>query len=377
MWKSLLSNSRRRQFLNLLVFYAVYLWFRSFSQSALNPHFFKSGISLNQMVLGSSIAFIAPVVILLLARAINNLYWWRWAIGLAFLSLLLIIRIEHISQFYLFNLLIGSNTALFFVPYNIAHFRLTPAHRTAFSSGILFSVYPIIALIAPLLAGWLAQTDYRYIWFLSAFFFLIVFLLVKRQVQIKFKLDLKRDFNYLRPTRLIVFLQGVWETVIFGLIPIFTLYFISTPLAYGGFLSYLALVGILANLIMGKLSDSRQNRLMFLIPVTVIMAITTLIFPPALKNLGLWFVVTGVVQFLSPLFWNFSTAWFVDKQPDHERAMPVRELLLNIGRVTGLFLAWINFSFQSPPTLIFYFLGGVMLLYPLVLIYNTKHAARS
>lgn len=329
------------------------------------------------MVFGSAIAYIVPVAILLLSQTVRNLVWWRWAVCLAFASLLLIIRVEHIGQFYLFNLLIGSNTALFFVPYNIAHFRLTPSHRTSFSSGIMFGVYPVIGIIAPLAAGWLAQTDYRYIWLLSAFFFLTAFLLVKRQTPIKFSLDLKRDFDYLRPTRPIVFLQGIWETVIFGLIPIFTLYFITTPLAYGSFLAYLSLTAAGAGLILGLLSDKLKNRLAFLYPLTILMALVTFIFPMALKSLPFWLIVTGIIQFLAPMFWNFSTAYFVDRQPDHERAMPMRELILNLGRVAGLFLAWINFAFQSPPTLIFYFLGAVMLLYPLVLLYNTKHGAKS
>jgi len=377
MFKAFLSNTRRRQFFSLLIFYAAYLWFRSFSQSALNPHFLQSGVSLNQMVLGSAIAFATPVLILLAAKTVINLAWWRWAIGLAFLSILLIIKIDNVWQFYLFNLLIGSNTALFFVPYNIAHFRLTPQHRTSFSSGILFSVYPVIALIAPLAAGFLAEFDYIYIWILSAFFFGASFYLVKFQVPIKFNLDLKRDFNYLKPTRIIVLLQGIWETLIFGLIPIFTLYFLTTPLAYGGYLAYLSLMSVIANLVLGHLSDKLQRRLAFLYPITLLMAVTTFLFPLVTANLVFWLILTGVVQFLCPLFWNFSAAWFVDQHPDHNRSMPIRELVLAIGRIVGLFFAWISFRLEIIPTNIFYLLGAVMLLYPAVLFYNTKHATRS
>ena len=294
MLKSLISNSRRRQFFNLLVFYAAYIWFRSFSTSVLSPHFLQSGVSLEQMVFGSAIAYIIPVLILLFSKIVSNLIWWRWAIGLAYLAIILVIKVADISQYYLYSLLLGSNTALFFVPYNVVHFKLTPGRRTGFSSGILFSVYPVIALIAPLAAGWLAELDYIYIWILSALFFGISFYLIKFQVQIKFNLDLKRDFAYLKPTRLIVFLQGVWETLIFGLIPIFTLYFITTPLAYGSYLSYLALVGIIANLLLGKMSDSKQDRLRFLIPVTVLMGLVTIISPLALNRLTLWLIVTGI-----------------------------------------------------------------------------------
>jgi len=70
MLKSLISNSRRRQFFNLLVFYAAYLWFRSFSSSVLSPHFLQSGVSLEQMVFGSAIAYIIPVLILLFSKIV-------------------------------------------------------------------------------------------------------------------------------------------------------------------------------------------------------------------------------------------------------------------------------------------------------------------
>lgn len=377
MLKSLLSNSRRRQFLNLLVFFAVYVWFRAFSTSVLNPHFLQSGVGLEAMVLGSAISFTTAIIILMFFKSVNNLSWWRWAIIFAYLGILSIVKVNFIWQYFLFCLLIGSNTALYFVPYNIAHFQLTPKARTSFSAGVMFAVGPVISFVAPLASGWLAQVNYIYIWSLSFLFFIASLLLVKFQTPIQIKIDIKGGYKYLRPTRLIVFLEGIWEILVFSLIPIFTLYFITTPLVYGGYLSYLALVGILANLFLGKLSDHHQNRLVFLIPTTVILAVTTIFFPAGIKSLPLWLIITGIIQFFSPLFWNFSTAWFVDLQPDHERSMPIRELILNVGRALGLLLAWINFQFQSPPTLIFYFLGGVMLLYPLVLLYNTKHAARS
>lgn len=377
MLNSLLSNSRRQQFFNLLFFYAAYLWFRSFSTSVLGPHFLENDISLAQMILGSFWFFLAGSLCIILYKTYSSRNAWQQAIVLSIIAILIVVKVDHVWQFYLYSFILGLGNVLFFIPYNIAHFRLTPSHRTSFSSGIMFSVYPIIALIAPLAAGWLAEINYAYIWYGSIIFFFISLSLVKFQARFTFNFNLKHDLIYLKPTWLIVIFQGLWEPIIFGVIPVFTLNFIQTPLAFGTYFSYLGLVAILANLFLGRLSDKLNRRLRFLIPTTILIGVGTMMLPLATSKLIFWLIITGMIEFLVPLFWNFSTAYFVDRQPDNIRSMPAREWLLSVSRMIGFLLVFFNFYFQTKPTMIFYLLGGVMLLYPAVLIYNTRHAARS
>lgn len=367
MFKSLTSSPRRRQFFNLLIFYAAYLWFRSFSSSVLAPHFLEQSVGLKQMILGNTWFFLAGALTLLLLRQLSSRPAWRWAIVLAFVGILVIIKIDYLWQFYLCNILLGINMVLFFAPYNIIHFQLTPKTRTSYSSAILFSIYPLISLISPLLAGWLAEISYTYIWIGSGAFFLLVLYLTKFQIELNISFNWRRNLTYLRPTRVFILLQGLWETVAFSAIPVFTLYFIQTPLYYGTYLAYLALVAVVANLFLGQLSDKLRHRLSFLYPVTLLLVVTTLLLPLGINNLKLWLILTGVLQFLLPLFWNFSTAFFVDLQPNLIRDMPVREMLLAISRTVGCFLIFANFYFEARPTYIFYLLGGIMFLYPLLL----------
>lgn len=372
MFKSLTSNPRRQQFFNLLIFYAAYLWFRSFSSSVLGPHFLQQNISVPQMVLGTFWFFLAGSLLLLLVRKYSSRAAWMLAIVLAFAALLIIIRIENIWLFYLFNFLLGLNSVLFFIPYNIAHFRLTPGHRTSYSAAILFSVYPVIAFLAPLLAGWLAERSYSYIWFLSGIFFFLVFWLVRFQSQFKFRLNLRQDLAYIKPTLVFIVLEGLWEAVIFGVIPIFTLYFIQTPLYFGTYISYLALMSILANLFLGHLSDKLRQRLKFLVPTTALLGLATLLLPLAVYRLPLWLLLTGAIEFIAPLFWNFSTAFFVDLQPDPARAMPVREWVFSVARAIGLALVFLNFYLEARPTYIFYLLAGIMFVYIWLLFHSRR-----
>ena len=86
--KSLLSNSRRQQFFSLLIFYAAYLWFRSFSSSVLGPHFLEQNVSVPQMILGNALFFLAGSLLLFLVRRYSSRVAWLLAIVLSFAALL-------------------------------------------------------------------------------------------------------------------------------------------------------------------------------------------------------------------------------------------------------------------------------------------------
>jgi len=306
MFKSLTSNSRRRQFFNLLIFYAAFLWFRVFSFSILAPHFLEKNISLSQMIMGNGLFFAAAVIWLLLFKTQSSRLSWFLAAGFSIIGLLFAAQVTNVWQYYLYCFLLGLGAVLYFVPYNIAHFRLTPGHRNSFSAAIMFSIIPVISFLAPLLAGSLAQISYNYIWFGSVAFFLMVLVLTKFQTDFRYHFNFKADLTYLKPTWLIVALQGLWEPIIFAVISVFTLNFITTPLAFGSFISYLGLVAIVANLFLGRLSDRLNNRLKFLIPTTILLGLATMILPLVLNSFIGWFILAGVINFLSPLFWNFS-----------------------------------------------------------------------
>ncbi|MEK7514084.1 MAG: hypothetical protein AAB580_04310 [Patescibacteria group bacterium] len=377
MLKSLISNSRRQLFLNLIIFNVVFSWADSFSLSVLKPHFLSQGLSIEQMILGTLFSFISACLFLLVFKQISARLSWRLSFVAAFGYILLIVRVTNINQFYLASVISGLVVPLFYVAYNIAHFKLTPQHRTGFSSGIMFSIFPIVGLIAPLAAGWLAEVNYLYIWVLSGIFFAITFFLTKFQTDFSINYNLISGFQAIKATRIFLLLQGIWETLAFGIIPIFSLHFISSPLYYGTYMAYLSLMSVIANLVLGHLSDKLQKRLVFLYPVTILMALATFAFPLVTTNLVFWLILTGIIQFLCPLFWNFSTSYFIDIHPNVLLTMPIRELVLNVGRVLGFIVLAINFKLQTAPTYIFYFLGAVMLLYPAILFYNTRYVAKS
>jgi len=211
-----------------------------------------------------------------------------------------------------------------------------------------------------------------FVWIFSGVFFLLAAYLARRQNNFPVKYEIRPALKEIRATRSFIFLEGIWEAMIFGIIPVYTLFFIKTSLGYGTFLAYLSLTAVLANLILGKFTDKIQKRIIFLYPLTIIIAVITFLFPLATSNIVFWVIITGALQFFVPLFWNISTAMVIDGHPNLELSIPGREIMLTLGRVLGLGLSFLSFYFEKTPFYIFIFLGFVMLIYPLNLYWKTK-----
>lgn len=360
------------KFLNLFLLYSSYLWFTNFGHSVLPTHFLAQGLSLNQMMLAKLILFLAQTSVLLLITSFSSKLSWRLAVICQILYVFLIIKIYSPLQLYFASALSGFALYFFFVFYNIAHFEETPKEKRGFSSALMFNLPTFISIVAPLFAGFILSHYQNLFWILTGVFFLLALFFVGRQQNFELEYNLSDGLKEIKATRWLIFIEGVWEALPFGIIPIFTLYFIKTPFEYGAYLTFLSFIGIIANQLLGGLTDKVQKRSIFLYPITLAMVILTLFFSSATKNIYLWTGVTGSLSFLLPVFWNISTALVVDIHSDLKVAIPARELMLAIGRVLGLCLAFLSFIFEPIPHFIFYILAGVLALYPMILFWNSK-----
>ena len=360
---------------NFLIFFffsSSYLWFPSFSHSVLPTHFLTQGITLNQMILAKISLFFGQICILFLLSSFKAKLAWRLALICQILYVFLVVRIYSPLQLYFASMLSGFALYFFFVFYNIVHFEETPKEKRGHSSALMFNLPTLISVVAPFLAGYILTLKQNLFWILTGVFFSLAFYFAGKQQNFDLKYDLRRGLKEIKATRWLIFIEGVWEALPFGIIPIFTLYFIKTPLEYGAYLTYLSLIGIIANQLLGGLTDKFQKRSVFLYPISIAMIAYTFFFPSATKNIYLWAFATGSISFLLPAFWNISTALVVDSHPNLKVAIPARELMLAIGRMLGLLLAFLSFIFEPAPHYIFYALGGILTLYPAVLFWNSK-----
>lgn len=363
---------RNKKFIYTFLLYTAYVWFITFSGSVLPTHFLTEGLNFQQMMLGRVFGLVAQLFILTFVTNLWSRRSWRLAAISSLIYLLLVIKIHSALQFYVAWAFAGFATTLFFVSYNIAHFENTPKEKRGFSSAMMFALPPLIKFVAPLAAGLIATWSMNWLWGLAVFFFVLPITLANFPDNFQIKYSVKKAWREIRATRWFIVIEGVWEALSMGIVPIYTLYFIKDPLPYGAYLAYLSLLAILANLIFGRFTDKVQKRAVFLYPVTIILALMTLLFGAATNDLVLWVTATGGIAFMLPLFWNVSTALVVDAHQNLRLAIPGRELALASGRLLGMLLALASFILEPTPHIIFFVLAGVMLLYPALLFWNTK-----
>lgn len=362
--------SKRSQYLFLL--FIAYAWFQNFSKAILPTHYLSEGLTLSNQMMGSLMGFLGEGLLILVLGKYSSKLAMRLGIIAWVVNLMLVMTIKSDLQFYIASAIGGCSTYLFLVIYYIAHFNNTKQENRGISSSLLFVIPTLIGFIAPLIAGYLSQVNNIWVWIVSTLSFAIAFWLVKFQDDFKMEVSFKKSLSELKKTRVLLFIEGVWETLMFGIIPIYTLFFIKTPLGYGIFLSYISLVSVLANFALGKLTDKLKKRSVFLYPVTIILAITTIMFVFVTHDIKLWIIAVSVIQFFVPLFWSLATALVVDAHPNLKVAMPGRELLLGSGRMFGLLLAYLSFIYEKTPQVIFILLGLTMFCFPTVLYWNSK-----
>ncbi len=360
-----------KKVLPLFALYASYLWFTKVGTSTLPTHFLAIHISFSQMIFALMLGFIAQLILLVFLRSFSAKLSWYLALISAISYIIFVTLFNNIILFYIASFINGLALYFFFVFYNIAHFDNTPQEKRGHSSSLMFILPSIVGILAPLVSGFFTELNVVFLAFLAFISFLISFFLVNFQDDFKISYTIKEAINEIKPVRIFILLEGIWNGLLF-LISIYTLYYIKTPVGYGLFISYLAIVSIIASFALGKITDRLQKRSVFLYPVTIAIAVITALFAFVKSDLTSWVILVSVIQFLSLLFAGLSMAFVVDTNPKLHLAIPARELTLAVGRITGLLMVLLSFTVEKSPFYIFIVLGLIFLVYPVLLFWNTK-----
>lgn len=361
-------------FARLLSFYITFLFATTFLRAVVPPYILSQGIGIRAMLIGLIVVFSAQISMFFLFQKRQVYSRNSWFLGLIFVlvSVALVINVKTDVQYYLSALFNGLNLFFFWVFYNTTHFENVPKGKVGFFSGIMFGIPSLIGVIAPFIAGALGEINIWIVWITSSLSLILAIVLIKLQVNFSLTFDIKKSFIEIKATRLLIFLSGLWDSLVTGVIPIYTLFFIKTTLGYGTFLSYLSLVSVLATLIIGRLSDKLNKRIIFLYPVTLTLALATFGLTLANQNLTIWAILSGIISFLLPIFWNLSTAIVVDNSSNLKLAFQGRELILASGRIIGFIVVFAAFNLEERPFFIYIFLGTAMLLFTMVLFWKSK-----
>jgi len=360
-----------QKFKSLLILYAAYAWFSRVSSSIIPAYLLGRGISINQMFLANVLQFLPMLLVLLFIRIHSAKLSWRLSIISWLLAIGLIVNIHSDFQVHLTYIFIGISTALFSIYYNVGHFLYTPKDKTGISGGLMYAISPIISIFAPIIAGTLAMSHINYLWLISLMSFGLAYALTFRQTDFKISYKIFDSLQVIRAIRVPILLEGIWEAIIFAFIPISTLHFISSTVGYGQYLGYLSFIGTIAGLLVGHFSDKFGKRSFLLTPISIILSLSTIGLIFGLKSLPLWIIVTSIIQFMIPIFWNITTALIVDQNLDLKVAFPGREIVLTFGRLLGLAFTYICII-NSQVTLLLIVLALVILALPAYLYCESK-----
>lgn len=364
--------SKQSEYKKLLTFLVVSAFFGSFSGSVLPVHFLDSGISMPALAFSHMLPWLFHPFLIMAFRRLPAKKSMAFALAISMLQILLVINIASMWQFYISSALYAVYIHFFYIPYNTIHFKNTEDENNGFSSGIMFTIWSVIAFFTPILAGLVAHFNMAYLWLISILLFCVAIWKIRPLQNTVITYKLSDSWKELRSLRTIIILQGFIETIFGSLIPVYTLYYITTALEFGGFLSFIGLVGGVGNIIFARFTDKIQSRSIFLYPASILLGLFTFLYPLAADNLTLWLVFAGAISLVSPVFNTLCLALMTDKKLDLMLAVPGRELALCIGRIVGGACVVASFILEPKPHYIFYILGLGTFLLPLVLFTKSR-----
>lgn len=356
-----------KRFLWVFTFYIAYQFAFSFGVAFSNLWFLRNDFSYTQIVSFSLVTFLTPLVVFFLVPFIKLPAFFIISVILSMTNSLLLIRFLHPVQPYVIAVIWGSLMVFFYTGYNILHFGATKRGQTGFSTSLYFLVGPVLGIFTPIIAGLIGkyfglQTNYL----VGLILYTIPLVLTKQLPSVSLQFSIIERLARIKKIFILIIFQGISETVIFVAIPVFTLFFIDTPLKLGLFTSYLVAVAATTNIILGKVSDKIKNRGVFIYPFSIILSASILGLALS-KTLALWIMFSTLVSLSITFVWPFMTAIVVDLYSDSKISMIPREFLANLGRLVGTLIIFLSLQLWETPSLGILVLGLFTFLYPIIM----------
>lgn len=340
-----------------------------FSQTLLVLWLFNNGFSFSFIIIYYLISYIVAVLGIFVLRKIKMELKPTILLGvlLSILSVTVLINILGPYQLFLSAIFTGLNVIFFWIPYNILHFKFSSEDKRGLNSGVYFLATPIISITLQPLAGLVAEKfGFEIMFLLGVLLYIIPIILIIFLPNIELKLDIKKEFIATK-FNWATFFQGFTSRINWTLVPLFTLYFIKTPKAFGSFFGYIAIFVAVASLINASISDKIKNRKIFYYLFTTLAVISLL--PLAfIDNIYYWIIFAGITSMCMYLANPFWLAFNLDyyKKLGVEKTIILRELFSNSGNILVLLVALIIFYFTSSTKISLIIVSIIACILPLV-----------
>ncbi|NYZ74508.1 hypothetical protein H0O00_05165 [Candidatus Micrarchaeota archaeon] len=304
----------------------VYLYFKS------------AGVSDLDLVASFIFYFIAPLLVIL---ALNNrktgsrtLMWLGLAAGIAAYALVALLPPSK-EVLFAYSFLIGTICFLFWVPFNAMYFGISRG-RAASLGTIYFSVGPVLSLVLPLIAATIAQDmGFGTLFLASAALYVIPMIAAVMLADSAHSYELKACIDELIGFKTLVLIEGIYGGGISAAIAVVSLFYFTSPMEMGTFLSVTTVFAVIASVIISKLSDKSRRRMEYIKLFGSGLGLVTFLGGLA-TNAMAWYGAMSGRNFFASLFWPFTTAIIVDNKRDMAKSMVSREFMLNVGRIIGV-----------------------------------------
>lgn len=343
----------------------MYAAFEIFSFSMLMPFLLKH-FSIYVIIKGFFIAFLTPVILILFLRYIPTVKFMSIGFVLRWLTLFIFVLKPAYFFLYSYFILYGATFFFFWVSYNTRYFSFTNKMNRATSAGHIIIVGPILSSFIPFISGFVvSKIGYPMIVVVGSIFIIKILSKTSNISKLKIKYSFREAFANSKGIRLLKLIQGTWESI-FWIFPIYTLSFIKSEFAFGAFLSYLGLLGVVSTLFVTRYSDRQQKRMKFLFPLLICLTLSTMLLSAA-DSLLEWTIFLGIFNIIYILTYPFFFAIVLDKVEDKSTSMITREALLNSGRTIGILIVAFVFKISGSLQPVFLFLGISPLVYMFIL----------
>jgi len=349
------------------LFFLTYLGAMLYGQSLLLLWFLKNEISFVGILLYFLAMYLFALFFffILQGRTFSSRFALSFGVATSALGVLVANFLSHPFQIYIISFVFALNIVFFWTYYNILHFRASEEGHGVKSGAYYFMIIALGVVLSPL-AGLVADKfGYHFLFLSSAALYIIPFILSFYMPRFDFHFATREVAKKIEHPVLVAF-QGYIFMLTYNAVPIFTLFFITTPLRFGNFLGYLAIFGALAALFNAKVSDRLKKRTSFFYFFTSLNALSYL--PLFLsRSFGGWQMFSALNSFTFGLNRPFDMAMTMDHAKfEIGETMLGREIYLNVGRVSMVLLLLVIYYLTSSFWTALLVSAVVPLLYPLV-----------
>ncbi|PIY60701.1 hypothetical protein COY95_00405, partial [Candidatus Woesearchaeota archaeon CG_4_10_14_0_8_um_filter_47_5] len=274
------KNLARSEFSVLFTIYTLYLASHYMGWELIFLFFLKQGVGFTFLALFYLVFSVTQLVVLFIFKKL----FLRESLVASFVLRMLMFGLAlfffHNIQLILIGILWGVMLQLFWIPYYNGYYNYSGKGNTAQTIGKITIIDTILKMIMPVLGGLIAL-----VFGFRTLFIICIVLLGATAVfswqhldsHKAFRCSVRRSLRNFDKLQLVSFVEGLWQTIPFMIVPLATMLFITDELGYGAFLSYLSILMIIGLRIMSRISDKLHNRELFLYPLAVVLSVVTII----------------------------------------------------------------------------------------------------